>query len=456
MAHSNELAAVSTGKSSDRLRHGKRTQKLLVYLDQNFLSDIAKTGTEADPRPEFVEIYELLRQGVVDEKLVVPGSALHDIESSLATHLKDRIVACQHRLGLVHLYRPDEIEDAQISATLDRFLGHGNEDPLDPDHAFIDNPDERIALYGISVDSHLETRNFRQSRRQTATDLEALRQRLLPETVTYEQQLQSERQAQRDEFLRSYLRFFRPRTEETIKELKQFTESDVFAATPLLRIQAHLFASILTTKPTREIKSSDSTDIAALSAYAPYMDVVCTDAFMADQIRNIAVEFGITLFHAKTPSLRALIAFLQKFLAASAPIRRPSITVFVLPPNDHRERSFEFFRQLGTSLKAMGTREYGQIYAFDNGAMPQYEFQQMPGHPIPFYGLQDVARIDLPNDATEQDILLICRTRCRSEHFVLIDEYRTIPDTFMLGAAMQAEANLEFAHGYRIFKKISD
>jgi hypothetical protein len=64
---------------------GTRTQKLLVYLDQNFLSEMSKADVNEKVRPEFKEIYELLRQGFVDEKLVVPGSLLHDIESSLAT-----------------------------------------------------------------------------------------------------------------------------------------------------------------------------------------------------------------------------------------------------------------------------------------------------------------------------------------------------------------------------------
>ncbi len=85
---------------------GKRTGKLLVYLDQNFLSDIAKADTSTKVRPEFAKIYELLRQGVNDEKLVVPGSVLHDIESSLATHLKDRIVSCQNRPGKVRPTAP--------------------------------------------------------------------------------------------------------------------------------------------------------------------------------------------------------------------------------------------------------------------------------------------------------------------------------------------------------------
>jgi hypothetical protein len=101
---------------------GNRTQKLLVYLDQKFLTEMSKADANEKVRPEFKEIYELLHQGFVDEKIVVPGSLLHDIESSLATHLKDRIVTYQHYWGQVRLYRPDEIWNAQAFAALDRFM----------------------------------------------------------------------------------------------------------------------------------------------------------------------------------------------------------------------------------------------------------------------------------------------------------------------------------------------
>jgi hypothetical protein len=74
---------------------GKRTQKLLVYLDQNFLSEMSKAGINEKVRPEFRDIYELLHQGFLDEKLVVPGSLLHDIESSLATHLGTAFPDCE-------------------------------------------------------------------------------------------------------------------------------------------------------------------------------------------------------------------------------------------------------------------------------------------------------------------------------------------------------------------------
>src|ERR1039457_1666978 len=158
---------------------GKRTQKLLVYLDQNFLSDMSKADINEKVRPEFKEIYELLHQGFTDEKLVVPASLLHDIESSLDTRLKDRIVAYQHYLGQVLLYRPDEIRNTQTSAALDRFLGRTPEDPLCPRAAFLQDPDQRVERFGISVDAHLEKQNFRQHRHRTAKDLEELRQRIL-------------------------------------------------------------------------------------------------------------------------------------------------------------------------------------------------------------------------------------------------------------------------------------
>ncbi|MEO8662056.1 MAG: hypothetical protein ABI693_26560 [Bryobacteraceae bacterium] len=303
------------------------------------------------------------------------------------------------------------------------------------------------------MDAHLERQNFRQSRHVTAKKLEELRKGCLQRKVTYDQQLEIERETHRKHFIGSYTQFAGPVSEEKSKELRAFTTSADFAAIPLLKIEAHLFASILTRYPKRQIQPGDGTDIDALSAYAPYMDVVCTDAFMAEQLRGFAKEYGITLFHGRTDSLRAMKTFLEEHLNGTTPVRRPSMTAFVLPPKERDDESFQFFYQLGAALRAMGLNEYGEIYAFDDGAMPKYEFPQVPGKPVPFYGLQDVTSIALPHGATEEEILNICRTRCRSDHFVLIDAYKAIPETFMLGAAMCAESNVASTHGYRIFKK---
>jgi len=302
---------------------GKRTKKLLVYLDQNFLSEMSKADINEKVRPEFKELYELLHQGFMDEKLVVPSSLLHDIESSLAIHLKDRINSYQHYLGQVRLRRPDEIENAQVDTTLCRYMGRESTDVLNPRTVFLDDPDQRVKQFGINVDAHWETHNFRQTRHSTAKKLEALRQRCLRSKITYNQQVKVERETQKKEFIEIYERYSKPLSEEKRTELMAFTESAGFAAIPLLRIEAHLYATILTRMATREIKPSDTTDIKVLSAYLPYMDVVCTDAFMAEQLRDFAKEYDVTLFHGKTTSLRDMKTFLEEHLKNATPCLAP-------------------------------------------------------------------------------------------------------------------------------------
>lgn len=439
---------------SNKIPAPKRTRKLLVYLDQNFLSEMSKADTHERVRPEFRTVYELLHRGFIDKKLVVPASWLHDVESSLATHLKDRIATYQHYLGQVRLYRPDEIRNRQTVAAFDHFTGHAAADLLGPEMAFLDHPDQKVERFGIRVDGHLNGRSFREGRHRTAQDLEALRQRLLQQGVSYEAQLNIEQNTQREEFLRTYCRFGGPPSADRLRELTDFTQSGAFTNVPLLSIEARLFAAILTRYPERKIKPSDGTDIDVLSAYLPYMDVVCTDAFMAEQMRSlhIAEEYNVSVFHGRTSSLSALASFLEGYLAGMAPIRRPSITAFVLPPPSGRERSFQFFAQLGAALRAMGIDEYAEIYAFDDGAMPKYELPQLPGRPVPFWGLQDVTAIDLPHGTGHDDILRICRQRCRSDHFVLIDDYKEISETFLLGAAMLAEAGRDSTQGYCLYK----
>ena len=69
---------------------GKKSQKLLVYLDQNFLSDMAKADFREKVRPEFKgisgpapprRIYRRKARGACLH-------ALHDIESSLGYALE--------------------------------------------------------------------------------------------------------------------------------------------------------------------------------------------------------------------------------------------------------------------------------------------------------------------------------------------------------------------------------
>jgi hypothetical protein len=80
-----------------------------------------------------------------------------------------------------------------------------------------------------------------------------------------------------------------------------------------------------------------------------------------------------------------------------------------------KENAFKLF----FDLRGCGTTdEYAKIYGFDDGNMPRYVLRQMPGHEIPFCGLQEVEPIKLEAGTTIEGILDICREHCKSDHFV--------------------------------------
>jgi hypothetical protein len=184
-----------------------------------------KADTHENVNPAFKQIYELLHRAFVDEKLVVPASVLHDIESSLATHLKDRIATYQGYLGQVRLRRPDEIWNRQVDAVLCRFSGRASADPLDPDVAFLDDPDQQVERFGVRVDANLERFNFRAARHNNAQRLEALRQRLLKEGIGFERQLKAEEKEQRERCLEFYFRHCQPLSDADRERLQAFAES---------------------------------------------------------------------------------------------------------------------------------------------------------------------------------------------------------------------------------------
>jgi hypothetical protein len=206
----------------------KRTKKLLVYLDQNFISEMAKGPIRDRVKPEFGEIYELLHTGFVEEKLVVPQSLMHDVETSMAPHYKERIVAFQNYLGQVRLYRSEEIANRQTNAALQRFRGDNTAEVLTITSAFLQHPDQRVEQLNITVDAHLENRDFRSGRTRTGARLEALRKRRVREGVKFEAQLQIEHNDHRKFYLEEMARALSMPVDVLDKDLIAFANSSQF------------------------------------------------------------------------------------------------------------------------------------------------------------------------------------------------------------------------------------
>jgi hypothetical protein len=428
----------------------KRTKKLLIYLDQNFISEIAKRDLNTKVKPEFTELYEILKTGFLEEKLVVPQSHFHDIETSLAPNLKQLIVKYQNYVGQISLNGQQHVENYQVGRSLQRFLGH-DKDPLEIDIAFRDHPDQRVKQFNITVDSHLERQDLRTGRLGHAARLETLRKEVIDEGFGFADQLEREFLDSERYYLKRALTYYGHIATE--KQLLDFGRNTAFRETPIVKISAQLYAALLTAQ-TRQIQEGDVTDVNVLSTYLPYMDIVCTDTFMATQLRTLGIdqEHAVMVYNAKTASLRDLTKYLNDYVAANDRVNRPLISAFVLPIPPIKAQAFAFYKWLGNLATRFRDPEYVEIYGFDDGHMPQYELRDMPGSPLPFYGLQDVDPIQLPTGSTLDDVLRICRTHCNSRHFIVIDKYQEIPDHFFHGLLMSTDAQKDTAYGYRIYR----
>jgi hypothetical protein len=277
----------------------KRTKKLLVYLDQNFISEMAKADINDKVKPEWKELYRLLQEGFLDEKLVVPQSWFHNIETSLAPVLKERIVSYQNYLGQVSLRNADYVRNFQTGRYLQRFLGKADEDPLETEIAFYDPPDQRVRLYNITANLDSSQWGYQGQRLQTAAVIEDIRAKIIADKVQYEQQLERELDDHRSNFLRNAM-VYQYLCEDPLRDLVSFCRDPIFRTIPILSVQSRLWARVLTKCLTRKIGEGDATDIDVLATYLPYMDVVGTDCVPQKPHRS-----GFSpAFHAATFSSR--------------------------------------------------------------------------------------------------------------------------------------------------------
>jgi hypothetical protein len=432
----------------------KRTKKLLVYLDQNFISEMAKADVNVKVKQEWKDLFSLLKEGFLEEKLVVPQSWFHDVETSFAPVLKKRIVSYQNYLGQVDLHTAPHVRINQTARFLERFLGKGNQDPLGTDIAFRDPPDRRVQQFNITVNHDLSQWGFDVQRVETATTLEAIRRECIAKKVRYEDHLDKEFDAHREDFLKNAL-YYQHLCDDPRRDLIAFSNAPIFRTVPAVNISSRLWSRLFTKFSTREIENGDATDIEVLSTYLPYMDVIGTDAFMATLLTNLRIdtEHQVKIFSAKTGSLRAFCDFLREYLDSTQPANRPSISAFVLPSQSVKENAFKLFRELAAAARLFGEEEYAEIYGFDDGQMPRYLLRGGGNIEVPFYGLQEVHPIKLEPGLTMEQILAICREHCKSDHFVLIEEYHPVKETFLVGAEMSAGAGVQMAEGCRIYAK---
>jgi hypothetical protein len=425
---------------------GKLSKKLVVYLDQNFISDIAKSKTNPGVKEEFSELFELLHKGFLEEKLVVPSSWFHEIETCLIPEFKKRIKETQAYMGQIKLKNKENIYTFQLERATNDFLNIKNK-PIDYKMAYHDNPDQILKFYNVSIDMHLEQLHNKQEREDLATKIDANREGI---KVNYKTQLEREVSAYSDGFLRydnwRVVHLFN----KNIRKIQYFAVSENFKNIPLVEIGSKLWARILTAHGNRKVQSGDSTDVEVISSYLPYVDVIAIDNFMANNVKELKLDekHKTAVFSAKGKGLKELIAFISDYLDKNHPVNVPDITIFVLSDDKIKNDSFEFFRKLGS----LCSRYYINVYAFDDGNMPEYQHRDSK-ITMPFNGLQEVHHINIKSNASTEEIITICKEKCRSKKFIIIDSYRDLPNDFIKTLIEYCEKDKNMILSYNIHNK---
>ena len=130
--------------------------KVIIYLDQNFISDISKLSLK-DKRdrvkPILQKVFDVIKIGVDEEKFLSPDGWIHAIETAAESNpvLKDAIQSYQGYLGQTSLNPPWEIKNSQFVNALFIYLKIKQDEREMWRSAFRENPNRRIENFKIDV-----------------------------------------------------------------------------------------------------------------------------------------------------------------------------------------------------------------------------------------------------------------------------------------------------------------
>lgn len=433
---------------------GKLSKKLIVYLDQNFISEMAKAEINQKVNPLFSSIYELLHKGFVEEKIVVPSSFFHDLETSFAPHLKERINQYQAYLGQIDMENEYNVLTFQAGRAARKFLGEESE-LVDYRIAYHQDPDAKAEMFKVDVDLHPERWHSLADRVRTTDALEKVKENVRNNNLTVNDQYKLELDATRTSFLESRKHSINWLFVNKQKKIEDFVASNDFSEIPIFDISSRMWGKIFVDNINRPIGTGDQTDVEIISTALPYVDVFAGDTFMVNLIRQLGLDkkYNTVVFGASKQELAKLESFIKEYLENNKPVNRPVLSVFVVPDKKIREfdKCFDFFKDLG--LQWVGKDRWGQYvenYVFDDGKMPRYWDRNIKME-IPFTGLQDITHIKIKENTSMQEIVKTCKENCRSDNFILIDRYQKFDESFLSHLLDLVDQGKSKAFGYRIF-----
>ena len=344
-------------------------QKLLVYLDQNYVSSMVKESlgrthvNQGDYGQAVSQLLETFKELVDRDLVLCPESTVHDQESGFDQHLaKPAHKLLKELSGGVSFQTYVHIEMGQVLRALHRYLGLEIE-PEDGrwQHAYYSDPQAPIRR--PRVYAHIATpdefvvedqrrKDLIQSHRTKSLNELAQKPQLTFREIKQEELVgiaieryrkpaeaylaRLERWASGSESLPTlnpdftwndfidyceqatippvaaimveYERLTQGTQLATEKPFWYFFVSPEFARIPYYDICTSVVAGFRFHKPQRSPRASDPYDLVALSSVLPYVDVVTTDGEMKDMVKRLKLhgKYGVEVYSAGKRDIQAL------------------------------------------------------------------------------------------------------------------------------------------------------
>lgn len=321
--------------------------KKIVYLDQNFVSNLAKalyrSGWE-DPLADFYrELHDLLSDLTDRDKLICPTSLFHSEESELGYRVKEFLWHFVEQLGYGLSFKPSaEIMEYQVISAAWAYCGlqatQGsawivafNRDPQVPIGQLsrpallvsIPNSQEfneylRLSRASIADEYWTYKVYCRRKRRAYTDEIEAQKKQLVFEMFHPRPKLNI-KPSKQEQFLNllglaGVIQFNRS-VDETLQHCTNpegFFVSPQLLDCPYIHIYASLMAADIFFYPDTKPTTSLFTDFEIVASVLPYVDILATDSYISQLIRNarLSDRFSAHIFSVK--QRRALVARLLR------------------------------------------------------------------------------------------------------------------------------------------------
>lgn len=309
------------------------SKKLIIYLDQNFISDIAKlkSGLNLKAKGKLLDIYNLIKRGVDEDKFVVPDSWILKTETSALS--KENITRAVRGhlkyLGQISLKSKWDIEDIQFKIALKKYINKYDDSAYSWDQAFHSDPDATMDNFDIDVT--FKPLNFSDN---STIKLQATRDKGTSYQERYKQEIQANRDYYKAKLKNDYY-YLLNQLSISIEDAEKFIDSPEFAEIPNINIFTKLWSLDLS-KRERKGKKSDSNDIEFLSAYLPYCDVMAIDHYMFTNVQSLGLDkkYGCEVFSMRDDSLDKLEKFLKDELISRMPANPALFSVLCYLPKD--------------------------------------------------------------------------------------------------------------------------